>query len=284
MAEVSKKDFRAVLKEIEDLHGNMAVLARLDPILKDPNSELAGAASLIQTDGALAGSIIRISNSAYYAGGEPSSNVTEALRKVGFNEALRLVGIALSQQAFMRDLKAYGIKADDYWSYSYLSGLLLDSFAQRLGWDCQDAYLLGLLHGIGKVALNQLLHEEEVEIYWDPTFSSEEWEEIMIGFRYDEAGAILLKSWRFSEAVHERVRKQLQQDAMREDRMLLGLDYIRGLIAENKYEFNKEDWSLPTSHPFIDQSRSDPAVLEKEVRQARNRMAQIRSTLGNKSS
>lgn len=282
MAEVTKKDFRAVLKEIEDLHGNMAVLSRLDPILKDPNSELASAASLIQTDGALAGSIIRISNSAYYAGGEPSSNVTEALRKVGFNEALRLVGIALSQQAFMRDLEAYGIKADDYWSYSYLSGLLLDSFAHRLGWDSQDAYLLGLLHGIGKVALNQLLHEEEVEIYWDPTFSSEEWEEIMIGFRYDEAGAILLESWRFSEAVHVRVRKQLQQDAMREDRMLLGLDYIRELIAENKYEFNKGDWSLPTGHPFLEQTRSDPAVVEKEVRQARNRMAQIRATLGNK--
>lgn len=282
MSTATQKNFREAIKEVETLHGNMAVLSRLGPMLKDPNSDLGDAARLIQTDGALSGSIIRISNSAYYGTGMRSPDVNSALRKVGFNEALRLVGMALSKQVFMRDLNVYGISADDYWSHSYLTGLLLEIFAGRLGWDRDDAYMVGLLHAIGKVVLNELIHEEDVEVYWDPTYTSEEWEEIMVGFRYDEAGAILLENWKFPEGIHRRVGRQLSAGAMATDPVLGGLGFVREMVTLNEYDFGREAWAIPEDHPFLETTRTEAGVVEREVDQARTMMEQIRATIQSK--
>lgn len=282
MPATQQKNFRQAIKEVETLHGNMAVLSRLGPMLKDPNSDLDDATRLIQTDGALSGSIIRISNSAYYGSGVRSPDVSSALRKVGFNEALRLVGMALSKQVFMRDLGIYGISADDYWSHSYLTGLLLETFAMRLGWDRDDAYMLGLLHAIGKVVLNELIDEAEVEVYWDPTYTSEEWEEIMVGFRYDEAGGILLENWKFPEAIYGRVRKQLDGAAIQSDSLLLALDYIRELVSLNQYDFGRAEWEIPEDHGFIESSQSEPDLIGRELARCRQTMDRIRSTIQGK--
>lgn len=88
------------IDRIKKLHGNMAILARLNAILNDPNAALSDAERLINTDAALGATIIRLSNSVLYAVGERRVDVYSALQKVGFNEALRLVGIALSREVF----------------------------------------------------------------------------------------------------------------------------------------------------------------------------------------
>lgn len=273
------KNFREAVAKIENLHGNMAVLSRLGPLLKDPNSDIGDLSRLIQSDSGLAASIVRISNSSLYGMGQRVGDVPSALSKVGFNQVLRLVGVALSKQVFMRDLEVYGISANDYWSQSYFAGLFLEEIAPRIGIDKDDAYMVGLLHAVGKVVLNELVSPSEVAVFWDPTFSSEEWEEIMFGVHYDEAGAELLERWKFPDSIYERVKTQLDKGEQSRDRILGALAFINSVLALNLYEFEREEWELPHSHPFFEQTNSDPDVLGAEIRRSMIKLEDIRRTI-----
>ena len=273
------KDFQACVQKIENLHGNMAVLSRLGPMLKDPNSSLDDAARLIQSDSALTASIIHISNSAFYLGSQRVNTVSAALGKVGFNQALKLVGMALSKQVFMKDLDVYGISADTYWCSSYFAGLFLEESAGQLGFDRDDAYMVGLLHGIGKVVLNELLQPEDVEIFWDPSFPSNEWEEIMFGLHQEDAGAYLLEQWKFPEAIYRRVRDQLSTSAQAEDRLLGGLAYISEVMNQNHLDFDRIDWEIPEAHPFYARTKSKPEEIRSAIKRTREGLNQARKTI-----
>lgn len=202
------------IDRIKKLHGNMAILARLNAILNDPNAALSDAERLINTDAALGATIIRLSNSVLYAVGERRVDVYSALQKVGFNEALRLVGIALSREVFMRDLHAYGITAWEFWRESFFTASLMEVAArQAVGLNRDRAYLIGLLHGIGKVVINEVLLSLDIEILWDNEIPAHDWEDVMIGSNQAEVGALLLEKWAFPSEVFKVVGSQLDANA-----------------------------------------------------------------------
>lgn len=281
MSSSTKINFEEALKEIDTLHGNMGVLSRLGPLLRDPNSDIGDVTRLIQSDGALSASIIRISNSAFYRSGEKNRDVGSALNKVGFNQALRLVGIALSKQVFMRDLTAYGISADNYWSYSYFSAVFMETVARRVGMNADDLYLLGLLHAIGRVLINEILHNTRIEMYWDPSIPSEDWEAVMVGIGYDKAGQRLLEMWNFEEGICKRVGHQLNAQLIQQDAALQLLALTRNLIEHNGFDFRLSAWKAPAQHAFYERSRSEVSTIEKEVERSLKQVREIRETLNN---
>lgn len=275
----AKQAYRQALQKVEELHGNMGVLAKLGVLLREPNSSADDVARLLQSDGALCANIIRTSNSAIYGYGTRSGNIHEALVKVGYNRVLSLVGASLSKRLFMRDLTAYGMSADDYWAYSYFCALFLERTAPRLGYSADDAYMLGLLHAIGRVVINDLLARTRVEVFWDRALPSEEWEEVLIGFRHDEAGAHLLRQWKFSPEVYERVARQKSPAAIAADPFLLLLDYARQCAELNHYHLGAPVWLAPEDHPWTRHRDFDPDQNARDIEQARQACLSIGEAL-----
>ncbi len=269
------------IKRIESLHANMSVLSRLNGLLRNTNTDLDTVSRLIQSDGALATGIIKISNSAFFGSGQRNKDVHSALRKVGLNQALRLVGIAMSKQVFMHDLKAYGLTADDYWTYSYFCGVFMDTSAQRVGLNQDDAYLLGLLHALGRVVINELLRNTQVEIFWSPTIPPEQWEEIMVGFRYYTAGAMLLECWKFEPLLCKDVREQCDETCISANPLLALLDYTRQLALMNRWNMNLENWVYPQNHAYLHLTGSEEDQIAFDLRRSCQLVKDIRETLKN---
>ncbi len=255
-----QQSYAQAIKRIGDLHGNMAVLSKLDTVLKDYNSSLEDAEQLVQSDGAIAATIVKLSNSALYGFGEGDNDLSSALQKVGFAETLKLVSMALSKQVFMRDLDAYGVSADSYWRYSYFVAVFMEGQAKRVGLDVSDAYLLGLLHSIGRVVITELLHADEVEVYWDRFVSESVWETSMVGFTNRVAGSLLLKSWNFTEEIYQRVEQQSDPELQAADPVLALLDYARQLALHLEDASRIEELCQPEAHPYLalcEQSESE---------------------------
>ncbi len=274
-----REAFRKALLRVEELHGNMAVLSRLGTLLREPDSGIDDVARLLQTDGALCANVIRISNNVLYGIGARSHGIEEALVKVGFNRVLSLVGAALSRRLFMRDLDAYGMSADDYWAYSYFCAVLLERQAFRIGESPDDTYLVGLLHAIGRVVINDLLRETKIEVFWDRSLPCEEWEEILLGYRHDEAGAHLLRKWKFGPVVHERVARQKHPASIASDPVLELLDYARLCAELNHYRIGEPSWVAPAEHPWMRRPGFDAEEMEIEVQQAKATCLRIREAL-----
>lgn len=212
--EFNTEQYEIAIEEVRDLHGNMSVLSRLYAILSDPNSRISEAVELLQSDGALSAIILRFSNGALFSPNERSDSIEMALQQVGFQKTLKLVGAALSKQVFMRNLNAYGITADSYWRYSYFTAIFMGKQAPICGINANTAYLIGLLHSIGRVIINELLHAKKIEVYWDSHISPDQWETATIGSSSEIAGSVLLESWEFPEEVYECVARQSDTDLL----------------------------------------------------------------------
>lgn len=263
MEHVQEEIYTKAIANIGSLHGNMAVLSKLDEILKDYNSELSDAEELLQSDGAIAATIVKISNSALYNSGEKNDNLSEALQKVGFSQTRKLVSMALSKQVFMRDLESYGVSADSYWRYSYFSAVFMEMNASEVNMESGDAYMLGLLHSIGRVVINELLRANEIEVYWDCFIPESTWETSMVGFTNGTAGSLLLESWAFSEEMCKRVKTQINPEAQAADPALLLLDYTQQLALHHLDPDRIEALCKPGGHPYLKtQDLSEEEMLE----------------------
>lgn len=279
MADDIESRYNEAIAKIGELHGNMAVLSKLDALLKDYNSDLAEAERLIQSDGALSGAIIQISNSVVFGAGEVTDSVQAALQKVGFKEALKLVSMALSKQVFMRDLSAYGISADAYWRYSYFSGVFMEGQAKRIGLDRSDAYLLGLLHGIGRVLINEVLHVDDVEVFWDRFVPVNQWELAMVGFTSESGGSLLLKQWDFSEEVFGRLRDQSRKERIAKDPMLILLHFTKQVALHLDDPEKLDQICGPEGHFYVRRLGKAGEAIASEIEAARVNVAEVYESL-----
>jgi HD-like signal output (HDOD) protein len=274
-----KEEYLRILGKMESLNGNMAVLSRLGIILHDPNNGIDDVAKLLKSDSALSANAIRASNSVRYGIGPKISNVEAALIKVGYNQVISLIGTALSKQVFMKNLPAYGMTADEYWAYSYFCAVFLEAHATRVGIFPDEAYLLGLLHGIGRIVINELLIQNRSDVVWDRNIPCEQWEETNVGFRSDQAGATLLKNWKFSPSIHQRVADQHQAQARVKDQLLLLLDFARCCAEMNQYRIEEETWQLPVDHPYTQNPDYHPRAMSEEVDNAKRTCLDIRMAI-----
>ncbi len=275
----TKEHYEKAIESISSLHGNMAVLSSLDTMLKDENSDLGDIEKLIQTDGSLAASIVKLSNKAVFGFGGECENVSQAMQTVGFGQALKLVSSALSKQLFMMDLDAYGISSNDYWKYSYFTATFMELQAKRIGLDQDESYLLGLLHSIGRVVVNELLHVDKIEIFWDRFVSPSDWEIDTIGFSSERAGALLLKNWNFPEEFYSRVEKQSEPVEVADDLMQTLLDYARLLSTHVEDSEFINDLSADQTHLYrmaVEQPSED---ILSDIEEAESYVANIHETL-----
>jgi len=278
---LSDEELSSTVKRIGELHGNMAVLSKLDTLLKNTDSDVMEPVRLIQSDGAISASIIHIANSPLYGFADKSENISDALQTVGYSQALKLVSIALSRQVFMRDLVSYGVSADSYWRYSFFTASFLERHAKRIGIEPDDAYLLGLLHSIGRVVINELLLDEQVEVFWDRFIPEQSWERMTVGFTNHRAGSTLLRLWGFPEGIFKRVALQNNPDAVLKDPLLSLLDYSRS-IALNLIDPKRLASLLKSgAHPIQQRLNLETSALIQEVSRIENHVDEVYSSLKN---
>ena len=234
-------------------------MAKLDELAKDPDADLAAICALMRNDGALAADVIRISNSPYYAPVTPHSNLNAAVNHIGLREVIRVVDLSLARQLFARDLCSYGVSAYDYWSASVSAALVMEALANQTGLNPEDGYTIGILHAIGRVLINRVIEEQGFTIYWDGHQPIKDWERGAVGFDYAEAGAMLLEHWLFPTPTCDVIRWQLDpQQAVEQVSLLGALQFTRRLLALTGLGFEKKDWQLPETDPFVQASGLTP--------------------------
>lgn len=217
----TKEQFLVALTKIEQLSPAPVILANALQLLRDPHSDIDSIASLVGRDSALVADIIRCANSAYYRGGN-SSNIAEAVQKIGLQETMRLLNLAVARIVSGRDLDCYGISGADYWAESLFNGLFLQELARTTGAaDPDEAYTVGLLRFIGRRAINQAIENLQGGIFWDSRECITQWEFDHVGLSQAEAGAMLLCNWRFSESMVQAIASQASP-SMSPERSWLG--------------------------------------------------------------
>lgn len=185
------------------------VAMRALQVMRDPHSRRPDVARLIVMDPALAGRTLAMANSAYYGLSRRITSVDEAIGYIGFEQTKQLIYAASLQQMMAAPLSGYLLERGMLWRHSLAVAIGAQWIAERLRiYPIHNAYMGGLFHDIGKLALNRLMQEQAQRRSPDEQARSSliQYERELTGYDHAEIGAMIAGSWQLPDDLVAAVR------------------------------------------------------------------------------
>ncbi|MEM7306798.1 MAG: HDOD domain-containing protein [Planctomycetota bacterium] len=128
-------------------------------LTNDPRAEIADISRMISGDPVLSGQLVRTANSALYGGQEPVRSIHDGVMRIGMRAVRTLILSASVKGTILtgRGVASYG---KSVWRQALSVARIAWSIGPKVGMDKDNAFLLGLLHDIGKLPLLAMLDEE----------------------------------------------------------------------------------------------------------------------------
>lgn len=168
----------------------------------DPNCDISGVVELISTDPVLSSELLRIANSPAYSKDEPAETLHEAVMRLG-TRVLRSMIYTVSIRGSVVSVKGLKTYSEEIWRQAFMVGNIAKSIAPKLKMEPEKAFLLGLLHDIGKIVLLSILRSENLNAK-DLTPSTVG----RIFYRFHErAGGLMAESWKLSPEIVSVIQK-----------------------------------------------------------------------------
>jgi HD-like signal output (HDOD) protein len=202
-----------ILNGFEHVPPKFEVLAKLCTLLRSPYVEISQIVELVALDPGLSSSVVRLANSPYYGCREPIDRIETAVERVGFTEVMKIVGV-LGRKSFPPcPLDCYCLDENSAWKQALGAAVLMEYLAYHADMEPGVAYLVGLMHGIGRYPIARMMRNVR------PALKSEKllflveqakWERSIIETDYAAVGSELLKMWRFGPEIYEPVGMHVQ--------------------------------------------------------------------------
>jgi len=170
-----------------------AVVMKLKRLIADPAHNHAQVVEAVKADAVLAGSVLRVANSAFHRRGDALTTLHAAVQRIGEKELGRLaLAASMSEQALA--VGPLGRLRRKVWHDSVTAAAVCELLAPLLKLDLEELFVAGLLHDVGcLVALNTIedILKEHPE---EPARSAFEWWKIIDRYHI-ELGIVLAAKW-----------------------------------------------------------------------------------------
>ena len=158
---------------------------------------------VIEKDPALVAKVLRLSNSAYYGLTQRVTTITHAIVCLGFNKVKSLAYTAATQQVLKDGLESYGMKENELFEHCIAVAIGSRLISEKTGIHTpEEVYIMGLLHDVGKLMIDQFAGEElksTWELYKGGSLKMYQAEEEVLGFNHGNVGAEIAKKWNFPQ-------------------------------------------------------------------------------------
>lgn len=178
------------------------MLPRLITLLGDTGNTADEIADLIKLDAPLAAATLRLANSVIYGGAQPVETITQAVIRLGLRELFRLAALALVSRWESASPRG---EPGDFCRHALCVALAAEALAEGTGEvDPQMAYTAGLVCDLGKLAIAHSCPAFDGAILARCEAEGCSWadaEKEILGFNHQDAGARLLRAWRYPEVL-----------------------------------------------------------------------------------
>ena len=201
-------------------------------LLKRPNLDSSRIVHLLRPEPTLAEHVLRVANSAFY-GGTPTEDLAEAVARIGYQEAYRVVAAASGARLLGPEFAGYGIGPGELWRHSYVAASAAQLIAAEVSVDENLAFTAGLVHDVGKALLNPFLLKAKANFVQDPAIPRTllEAEKKALGVDHAEMGGRLLERWSFPPEIVSAVWFHNVPKGAGADRKLAALVYLGNVVA-----------------------------------------------------
>lgn len=184
------------------------VLLQLIAHCESDEAGMASLAQILANDAALSAKVLRVATSPAYHRGTHAARLEQALATIGMDRVRTLLITESVYQTFNRIGTSHDIDLRAFWRHAISTGIIARAVAQKLGYaHAEEAYLGGLLHDIGRLALVAALPEEYAANFFaldDLALCAAE--ERTLEITHAEAGALLLERMNLDSFIADSLR------------------------------------------------------------------------------
>jgi putative nucleotidyltransferase with HDIG domain len=202
------------LDTIKDLPTLPLVMQKVSAAVRDPNSDARTVARMIEDDPAIMARVLKVVNSALYAGTVEIESVSQAVARLGMTA---INNLALSTSVFSAFHEGPDALFDRqaFWRHSISVGIATCVIQKRVTSHLKQRHskenlrLAGLIHDIGKIVMEQYLQDDFRRAISDarsqpmPLFEAEQ---AQVGADHAQIGAWLAAKWGLAEDLVQVIR------------------------------------------------------------------------------
>lgn len=253
------------------------VASNLIRIINDPLTSSSDIAFIVGQDIALSSKVLRLANSAFYGIPRTITSINQAIVILGFKVINTMV---LSLTVFdmfhenKKDAALFDRKA--FWLHSLSCGLISKSLATRLQkfvmFDPEEAFCAGLLHDIGKVVMEQYIHEDfhkSLELAHKKDLPLHQAEFEVLGFSHTDVTQWLTNSWCLPAQIelpllhhHKIIADPQYQDIISLCHIADWICYQTGMTIDKRYRSPELD---PNSMLYLMLTEEDIDIVKQSL-------------------
>lgn len=216
-----------VLQRIPEIPALPASAAHVLRLVQDPDVGVGAIMEVIEYDPVLTTEVLRLANTAYFAGPRSVGTLRDAGVLFGTQRILQLV-LATSVFPIARHpLMGYDLPAGQLIRHSMAVAIGAEQIATLCGRPAPGhAFTAGLLSDLGKLVLGSFLEVDAgpiVALAYEEGLSFERAEQRVLGIDHAEVGALLLETWNVPENIVDVVRWHHEPDQSSGDHFVADL-------------------------------------------------------------
>ena len=251
---------RAVLRQLEadelELPSLPLAAVRTFALLADPDYQAADVARLIESDPLLAARLLRLVNSAAFAGRQPTTGIRDCVTRLGALQLRRfLVEMSAQQVIESRDPRIAEF-CRGLWQHSLGVALMAREIARGAApAQAETAYLAGLLHDVGKPLLAALLVSAERRLLGSRTaiwIPAPQWLRFVVE-KHRPVGLALVGKWGLPETVRRSIADSVEYDVQDPRSMSNAVRLANALAKLNGLYVGETDPEEAQSQRFVGQ-------------------------------
>ena len=198
-----------LFQRISELSTLPSIAQEIFRVANRPDAKVDELREIIQKDVALAASVLRRANSAFFGGRHKVSDLRAAITMLGFREIRSLCLTIFVSRMFDRPGKYRDYTRENLWRHCMATAIVARKIARVTELLPPDeAYVAGLLHHVGTILLDQHLRGQFCELIekLDEATPTHLIEREIFSFDQGQLAEFVLTRWNFPEAICEAVR------------------------------------------------------------------------------
>ncbi|MGC8739727.1 MAG: HDOD domain-containing protein [Candidatus Hydrogenedens sp.] len=223
-----------IIEKIKEVPAFPANTARILSKINNKESPILDISKELEMDPTLTANILKLANSAYFAGPKKISTVREAVVLLGINRIQQMIIASTIFPTVVKPLRGYDLPAGELIKHLIGTAIASELLGKELKIDIPPyTFTVGLLHDIGKIVLGTFVEidaEPIVKKAYDEKLSFEKAEKEILGIDHSEVGALLMQEWHFPNNLVQPVLYHHEPDNAPEEYRLVA-DFIH--IASN---------------------------------------------------
>ncbi len=230
---MSQRD--TILGRLRELPALPVSVTRVIALAGDPDADTAEIIHAIELDPGLTTNVLRVANSAYFAGPRQIGSIRDALLRLGMKRIIHLAMTAAVAPVARQPVQGYDLMPGELLRHSMATAIACEELAVALDKPIPDnVFTAGLLHDIGKIVLGTFIAADPVPIMrmaFEEKLSFETAEARVLGTNHAEVGAELLAMWNLPEAIVEAARWHHEPERAASPSATLDLVHMANLLV-----------------------------------------------------